>query len=62
MVGDALLTQIAAAVGRDEQVVLQAYAAEVAVLFHQVEVNELGIVSAALPVVDQGGDEVDAGP
>ena len=61
VIRDALLAEVAAAVGSDEEVVLEADSAKVEVLFHLVEVDELGIVFAGTPVVEQGGNEVDAG-
>lgn len=44
----------------DEDVVFDAYAAEVLVSLNLVEVEELGTMARSLPVVDECGDEVDA--
>ena len=60
MIRDALLAQEAAAIGGDEDVVLDADAAKVLVGLQFVKVEELGAVAAGTPVVDQGWNEVDA--
>ena len=52
MVGDALLTKEAAAVFGDEDVVFDANAAEVLIGLQQVEVQELGTMSALAPVAN----------
>ena len=59
MVGDALRTEEAAAVGSDEQVVLNTDASEVLVGVEKVEVEELLAVALRAPEVDEVGDEVD---
>ena len=60
MIRYALLAEEAAAVLGDEDVVLDADAAEVLILFDFVEAEELLAVAALAPVVDEGRDEVDA--
>ena len=61
MVGDGVLAEDAAAVGGDEEVVFQTDAAEVLVGLQQVVVDELLVEAFGTPLVDEGGDEVDAG-
>ena len=61
MIRNALAAEESATILGDEDVVLNAHAAEVLVSLQLVEVQELLAVSAGLPVVDEGRNEVDAG-
>ena len=61
MIGYAFLAEEAAAVGSDEQIVLDAYAAKVFVCFQQVEVEKFSAVARCAPIVNQRRNEVDAG-
>ena len=61
MIGDALRAKESATLLRDENVILDADAAEVLIRLELVEVDELLAVSAGFPVVDERRDEIDAG-
>ena len=61
VVGDALRAEETATVLRDQDIILDADAAEVLIGLELVEVQELLAMSAGLPVVDEGWNEVDAG-
>jgi hypothetical protein len=60
MVGYAFGAHEATTVGSDEQIVFDANATKVLVLFQKVEVQELGTVFLITPQVDEVWDEVDA--
>ncbi len=60
VVGDDVVSEYAGSVGGDEEVVLDADAAKVAVLVYDVKVEILGIGTLGFPLVDESGDEVDA--
>ena len=60
MIRDALVAEEATTVVRDENVVLDADTAEILVGFEHVEVQEFLAMPAGLPVIDEGGDKVDA--
>ena len=60
VIGDALVTQEAAAVLGNQYVVFNADATKVLVGFQLVEAEKILAVTAGLPLVDEGRDEVDA--
>ena len=60
MVGNAFRTKETAAVLCDEDIVLNADTAKVLVSLKLIEIDELLAMSAGLPIVDEGRDEVDA--
>ena len=59
MVGNAFRTKETAAVLCDEDIVLNADTAKVLVSLKLIEIDELLTMSAGLPVVDEGRDEID---
>ena len=61
MVGYSVLSDKAATVFSDEHIVLNTDASEVLIGLEFVKVEELFAVSACLPVVDEGRNEIDAG-
>ena len=60
MVWDALCAEETATVVGDENVVFDADAAEVLVGFQKVEIEEVLAMPTCAPLIDEGGDEVDA--
>ena len=58
MIWNALLAEETASVLGDENVVFYTYSAKVLICLEQVEVDEFLAVSACLPVVDEGGNEI----
>ena len=61
VVGDALCAYEAASAGGYQHVVFDAYSAEVAVFVYLVEIQEFRVCAFAPPVVDEVGNEIDAG-